>query len=41
MCGEVLRLSRPGDKCLAGTLEPMPAQKLRKREGGISLPLPG
>jgi hypothetical protein len=30
-----LRFARPGDKCLAGTLQPSPAEKLRQREGHV------
>jgi hypothetical protein len=34
-----LLLSRPRDKCLAGTLEPSPAQELRK--GRVAVPIAG
>jgi hypothetical protein len=37
----VLRLSRPRDKCLAGTLQPSSAKKLGQGEGGIPLPFAG
>jgi hypothetical protein len=32
-------VSRPRDKCLAGTLESSPAEKLRESEGCVPLPL--
>jgi hypothetical protein len=36
-----LRLSCPRHKCLAGLLHPSPAQKLRKRVGGVLLSIAG
>jgi hypothetical protein len=32
--------SRPRDKCLAGTLEPTPAEELSESKGSVSRPLP-
>jgi hypothetical protein len=39
--GEVLRLTRPRDKQLAGTFQSPPAEQIRESEGSVSLALAG
>lgn len=37
--GPVLRLPRPSDKCLAGTLQPPPAKQVGETDGRVPLAL--